>query len=357
MKIPVTLLACTGLALAEEPIAIAHPEQALEANRTVVWTPTFQAGWDAMNALLGGAPKESGSPLGKQLDHFDWKPESVMPDGRWKVWSGELTREFFLKANQEAAAFLREDEGPFREVEGARPGAVGFYSLLDAEVSYRTPFFRSRKQGLDFADGAGKSSPVTFWGVTGSDSGDYRSDVRVLSWRPKSGFFALELLCKEPAHGSVILYRPPETQTFSTACRWIRTWRKHWPMLSGGDFGLHSDRSLHDQDKLRVPYLKLSTNSNFEGLLQGDRFYGRPGDPYRVFAARQRVDFTLHESGAEVRAVAEGGMDPFAGPPPTVPRDFSFDQPFFVFLWREEAEWPYFGAWIGDHSGMLPFEP
>jgi hypothetical protein len=39
-------------------------------------------------------------------------------------------------------------------------------------------------------------------------------------------------------------------------------------------------------------------------------------------------------------------------PPPVVPRDFHYDRPFFVFLWREGAEWPYVGAWVGDDAGM-----
>ena len=39
-------------------------------------------------------------------------------------------------------------------------------------------------------------------------------------------------------------------------------------------------------------------------------------------------------------------------PPPMVPRDFHYNRPFFVFLWREGAEWPYVGAWVGDDAGM-----
>jgi hypothetical protein len=45
--------------------------------------------------------------------------------------------------------------------------------------------------------------------------------------------------------------------------------------------------------------------------------------------------------------------DPFGAPPPKpVPRRFIYDRPFFVFLWREHAEWPYLGVWIGDASAL-----
>jgi hypothetical protein len=47
--------------------------------------------------------------------------------------------------------------------------------------------------------------------------------------------------------------------------------------------------------------------------------------------------------------------DPFAGTPetpPTVSRHFIYDRPFFAFLWRDGAEWPYFGVWIGGVSAL-----
>jgi hypothetical protein len=75
--------------------------------------------------------------------------------------------------------------------------------------------------------------------------------------------------------------------------------------------------------------------------------------------AEQRTTFELHEKGARVEVLVEGGDEPFGGPPEPprlVPRHFIYDRPFFVFLWRDKAEWPYFGAWIGDASAMSPWK-
>ena len=30
------------------------------------------------------------------------------------------------------------------------------------------------------------------------------------------------------------------------------------------------------------------------------------------------------------------------------------DRPFFAFLWRDNADWPYLGVWVGDSSALLP---
>jgi hypothetical protein len=68
--------------------------------------------------------------------------------------------------------------------------------------------------------------------------------------------------------------------------------------------------------------------------------------------------FELFEKGASVRVEASIEEDPFGGysGPTTVPRRFIYDRPFFVFLWRDGAEWPYFGVWIGDATALQKFK-
>jgi hypothetical protein len=344
-----------GAVWADEPMAVVHPGVPFEAHRTVILTPVFQAGWDAMNRELGGPPKESGNELAKKLDEFKWKPESVLPEGCWQVWSGPSTTEFFNQVNKEAAKFMFKEEGPFQEVVPDRPGGVAFYSLLDVEVEFVRPFFRSRKWPMEFRSADGKSKEIRYWGVASEESEEFSGSVRVLSWRPQRGFHAVELRSRSEEVGSVILFMPPEPMSFERSSRWIRVWREGWEKRMDVEYGSGADRFLHRNDKLRVPHLRLDVSSDFAGQLQGDRVYGRKGDPFRLSVARQRVEFELDERGARLQGVAEGGIDPFAGPPPTVPRDFSFDRPFFVFLWRDGAEWPYFAAWIGDSAGMTEF--
>ncbi len=38
--------------------------------------------------------------------------------------------------------------------------------------------------------------------------------------------------------------------------------------------------------------------------------------------------------------------------PPMVPRHFIYGRPFFAFLWRDGAEWPYFGVWNGNDTAL-----
>ena len=68
----------------------------------------------------------------------------------------------------------------------------------------------------------------------------------------------------------------------------------------------------------------------------------------------QKTEFTLHEKGARVRVETTIQLDPFSdhNSQSNHPRKFIFDHPFFVFLWRDKADWPYLGLWVGDDSAL-----
>ena len=228
---------------------------------------------------------------------------------------------------------------------------MAVFGLLDREVSFRQAFFRSRKVPMTFRAGTTESR-VKFFGVNGERSDGYAESVRVLAYRPSERCHALQILCKE-SDDTVVLFRPPAAMDFATACEWLRTWRKAWNDDSGRSLR-HDDPRLHKRDEVQVPYLKLETTRDFAGKLASLRFYKGQAVPRRIARAEQRVEFELHERGARMRAEVSLD-DPFAGgppEPPVHPRRFRYDAPFFVFLWRDGAEWPYFGSWVGDASAM-----
>ncbi|QTN30950.1 hypothetical protein HZ994_00940 [Akkermansiaceae bacterium] len=337
-----------------EVLTAAHPSDELAVGKTVVWSPLFQATWDAMNAELGGKPLDVDPPneLMTRLDSFQWQPDKVMPEGAWKVWAGKATKGFLETVNREAAAITGEAQGPFRLLEEV-PGGLACFGLLDREVEFQTAFFRSRTVPMRFGT---KKTEVSYFGTNGRLSGGYGESVKVLAFRPVDGSHALEVSCK---HGDdqVVFYRPPVVQDFSTACKWLRKWKKDYVAneeLPGG----WADRVLHEGDVVQVPYVSLDVTEDMAGRLQSRRSYGGEGDPWTIRRAEQVTRFELYEKGARVRVETSIEVDPFGGnsAPKPVPRKFIYDRPFFVFLWREGAEWPYFGAWIGDDSALKVFK-
>ena len=217
-------------------------------------------------------------------------------------------------------------------------------------MEFTDPFYRSAKVPLEFGKG---KSPVRFFGATGEEADRYGESVSVLAYRPVDGSYALEISCKG-MDDKVILYCPSKAQDFATACRWIKEWRMNFDK-SDALPGNWDDRHLHEGDEVRVPYVTLDATADFADLLQGGRYHGNADDPWKIRIAEQKAKFKLHEQGASVRAEASIEADPFFTEPETYPRRFIYDRPFFVFLWREKAEWPYLGVWVGDVSALRKF--
>jgi hypothetical protein len=330
-------------------VTLPDPSSKMPEGGTVVWSPLFQATWDAMNTEMGGKPEKIEPPdeLMTRLDAFRWEPEKVMPEGGWKTWAGAATPDFLKHVNAEAARLTGEAEGPFKLRGEAVPGSIACFGLLDREVEFEKRFYRSAKVPLHF--GASKS-PVFFFGTKGKIAREHREVVKVLAYRATDRSQALEISCKG-ADDKVILYLPAKPQDFATACTWIRQWRKEW---QAGEWGGENDGRLHEGDELRVPYVSLDATADFSSQLTSGRFYGKPGDPWTIRRAEQKTKFELHEKGARVRVEASMEADPFGGEPLIVPRRFIYDRPFFVFLWREQAEWPYLAVWVGDTSALWP---
>jgi len=341
--------------MADDITTVLHPEQQFDVSQTVVWSPLFQATWDAMNLEFGGKPFKVDPPneTMKLLDEFQWKPGEVMPETGWKVWSGEATEEFLGVVNREAAVIAGEERGPF-ELGAANPGTIACFGLLDRSVEFEKEFHEAKKQALQFGR-EDQKEPVAFFGVRGELSGRYGKSVKVLSYAEKS--FALEISCSG-TNEAVVLYLPPEPMNFRMACESVRKMRNDFSEGKNPDASVSlgkDDPYLHAGDDVRVPYVSLAKNEDFVSSLSGGRFYGKQGDPWMIVRALQVTKFELFEKGAKVRVETSIGIDPFGGPPPPIPRTFIYNRPFFVFLWRSDSDWPYFGAWIADASALRKF--
>lgn len=348
------LLTGTGIA---EVVTIPHPETELPFEKTVVWSPVFQATWDALKEKSGGQPVRIEPPneLMSKLDSFRFDPKSVMPENSWKIWAGPATNDFLDQVNREAMAITKEQTGPFRLEEGPSGSFAGF-GLLNRQIQYDRALYRSQKTPMNFAAPTGPVA-IRFFGVAGGFSAGFTETIRILSYELETKSHAVEVLC-EKGKESVVFYLPPAAHNFSSASAAIRAWKANY-RENHEMSGAINDPSLHRNDSLRVPFVKLETRSVFTELLNSLRYRQDHEVPSRIVRAEQITHFDLHEKGARVRVETSTAEDPFGPPlppPPTVPRDFTYDRPFFIFLWREKAEWPYFGAWIGDASALQLFE-
>ncbi len=334
---------------ASEIVAVAHPEEKFPEGKTVVWSPLFQAAWDGLHDGLGDLVKvEPPNALMERLDHFKWKPDAVMPRNRWKVWAGEATQKLIDKANSEAARMTGVKTGPFKME--PRPHSRIALGLLDRDMVFKKPLHPSLDAPLVFHSKSVNNAKVRFFGTRRKASSAYGGVVRVLAYQ--KGSHALQIA--SDGDDSAVLYLSEKPQSFSEASKTLRDWRAE---TLKGEWGSVQEPALHENDDVRIPVLKLEDTTDFVPQLQGLR-HCQSGPPWLIYKAEQRTNFQLTEKGAKVRVVVETGVEPFAELPPKpmmIPRFFHYDRPFFVFLWRDGAEWSYFGAWIGNDAAMQKF--
>ena len=338
MRALLLLVPLLPLAARAEILAVPTPSSDLPAERTVVWSPLFQATWDHLNKENGPAVEVTPpNPLITSLDSFKWDAAKTFPQGAWKTWSGPSTADFLKGVNAEAAKMTGAPEGPFKITDEDPMTNVAF-GLLKREVHFLRPLYRSKAQPMSFKTPT-KETEVHFFGLKNQSCSS-----RILIWNPASKSHAVQLDCKEDDE-VVLFYLPAEPQDFQTACRTLKEEREKKP-----DY-INEMPFITTNDELRVPYLKLDSTTNFAPLLQGVRkFASAPSR--QISRAEQVTRFELTEKGAKV-TVETSAADPFGAPPtPPPPRDFIYDRPFFVFLWKKDAEWPYFGAWIGNTEAM-----
>ncbi len=337
-----------------ETVSILDIDSVPAAGETQLWSPLFQASWDKLQAIQNGALEKVVPPNAQiqKLEQFQWNEESVMPAGAYAVYGGRATEEFSRQtatAIQKAFNFRIDP----RQIP-INPLRVATYGILIREVQFQNKFFRSRNQGLLFQPRAGPKQLCTFFGTAGEQSDMYRKAVQILRYEVETGAFILKVSTTTEGE-SLIIALPESEQSFRSAVELVRNAEKS--PLSGA-YGYIDDSALHREDVVKIPYLNLEAQTDFSGELSGELYYTEKAQPWLVTTAFQAAKLELFESGARVRVQAVTGFEPF-GPPPeppaVVPREFICDRPFFVFLWRDDAEWPYLAAWIDGADCLTPF--
>ena len=317
-----------SLLLTAHSLATGAPECILSIDEippkgaTQVWSPLFQACWEKLNETQG-VELEKVVPLNDlitKLEGFKWQAEEVMPKDGYAVYAGPATQEF---ARETAASIKKRFD---IEIDSSRvptiPQGKAAYGILLRELKFEKKFFRSRNKALEFRARTGKTYIVVATDKKGEN---------------------------------LIVYRPDRECSFRDAIERVTKAVKD-PL--SGPYGSLKHGSLHRKDVVKIPYVTIDADTDFTAQLSGGLHYAGESLPWRVASAFQITRFELFEEGARVRVDTGVGMEPFGAPPkppPVTPRSFVCDRPFYVFLWRTGADWPYLATWIDGGDCLTPF--
>ncbi len=351
------------LLIASLPWISAAPESLLSIDElppkgtTQVWSPLFQASWEKLTELHAGklAKVEPANAFIAKLEAFSWQADKVMPQDGYAVYAGPATQKF---AQDTAAAIKKQFDV---SIDPNRvpiiPGGNVAYGILVRDLKFEKKFFLSRNNALEFRSTKNKPQKVKYFGTAGKLSEEYSQYVKVLQYDDEGSSFLLSIATDKDGE-NLMIYRPSEPCSFGDAFEHVKKAKK--APLTGG-FGGVRDPSLHRQDVVKIPYITLKADTDFTAQLKGNIFYAGEATPWRIVKAFQVTQFELFEDGAKVRVETAVGGEPFGEAPkpravPVVPRNFICDRPFFVFLWRADAEMPYLAAWIDGGDCLTEFK-
>jgi hypothetical protein len=325
---------------------VAHPDVPCNPGEVRIWTAAMQLAADRIVGSKSGRTLERVSPPNPNLDavaKFQWDETAVLPETGWFVEAGPATEALAARATEKWRMLAGPKAPAFRVVGSGEAAFAG----IKRDFVFRRAFARAGELKLPWGK---EKTPVSFFG-TCEERSERHSEVRVLMYQPAERAYALQFPAKE-GDDTLVLYLPSETATLKAAMEDVRKWRSEWPRESGGPNA--QDPRLHARDDLRVPVIDLTCEGDLGMQFAGSIYFKGERVPWKIVQAKSSMQLNVDEKGVKFAATATMEAAPFSEAPKKVvphPRWFWFDRPFFLFLWRDGAEWPYTGVWFGaaDH--------
>jgi len=332
---------------------IPHPGTLARPGMTLIWTAALQSAFDRVLGSKGPLPLEKvepANPVIEAMGKFQWNEDSILPKDGWFAVAGPETPQLAAEATRKWRALAGPGEVPFEAISNA-DDAYAAFTGFKRDFAFKTDFFSSQEVRMEWGT---ERTPVKYFGVGASDAGLYSENVRVLVHSPEDNSQALQFLARG-GDDTLVLYMPAGTMRMDDAIRLLNTAQKAWRTRREDPLGA-ADKRLHFLDTVRVPDVSLSQEEDLTGKFSGRLHFKDIEKSGRIDLVKTSMKLDVDAKGVMVKAKAEIQGRGFGGapaPPKNIPRRFSFDRPFFLFIWRDGAEWPYAAVWFGNAEGLV----
>ena len=314
-------------------------------NRNIVWCSSFQLAWNEMKDMVIKNPIQvSGAEgISQRLNNANQQKSDLSEDSYY-VAAGKTSDNIQEKIRSDMARRFPSVEVP----EFGPNDVLVAFSYLETYVKFREPY-RQYDKAMFFTDSAGNRTPVNSFGVWDGFQRRYRPlckqiDILYCKMDEDDGVieFALDL-CKhtEPYQLVVAITEPNESleHTILELQRKIKSFQKD---------AANTHLAQFDKvDILQVPEMYWDITHHFAEL-EG-KFLSNDGyQSLWISKALQMIRFRLDRTGALLESKATFAVG-------AIPKIFSLDRPFLIYLRKRDADQPFFAMWVDNAELLTPF--
>ena len=195
-------------------------------------------------------------------------------------------------------------------------------------------YFESEFEELGKGKFGDSSKDVVYFGIDEYtvEKEKFRNQIEVLFYDSDTDF-AIKLYTK--GQDRIILYRTDATDDFESIFRKIKQKKNNYM------------RKLFTSiDTLKIPSLSFGITKDYTELTGESFIRKRDHNKYLIHKAIQAIDFKLDKTGGIVKS--EAAMLVMITGVPIGPRNFNFDDTFYMFLIEEGNEMPYLALRVED---------
>lgn len=204
------------------------------------------------------------------------------------------------------------------------------YTILVKNFSFKQPFQKLKSEPFNNSE-----EKVKYFGVDKENNMSIKENVEILFYNSPNEF-AIQLNTKE--NEQIILYKTEQNKTFPEFQKIIEEKTKQYT----------GKRKMQYGEKLKIPYIKVDTQMNYEELCNKELKRKQGG---YIMTAIQNVRFSLDETGGSV--ISEGTINEITKSEQKENsikelREFYFDKDFVMFLKEADKEKPYLALKVND---------
>jgi hypothetical protein len=330
----------------EKTDVLPHPTGPITSGRNYAYCATFELAWDDARRLgSGGSLRLHGNPpLATALNQHTFRRQNLSA-GSYVARAGPGSEAFRDQLRQEIECVSPGFQPRLVDLDG-QDHVVQIYAYLHKSLPFSVAFDKL-SEALRFDTGE-KTLEVASFGAPEPRLDDGRSEqmesqVTILDYVSDDDF-VLRLSPAETRDEIILAKIQPAETLEETITSVRRRIAKPDPQ--------HTDKHFLSTEPLAVPVLECCIERHFREITDRQII----GSDLYISRAIQVIQFQLNESGARLESEAimlgDNGHVPHT---PAGKRKFVFSRPFLIYLIEQNADQPYFAAWIANTELMQPF--